>query len=82
MNENIVRLQSFKRAMGWYTAQCKMPFCAKTVVKESCSFELACLKKMKKKKEERKFGHLATFWFGTFMMLFHATRHVVGHENT
>ena len=40
--------------MGWYTAQWKMLlFCVKTIVKESCKFELAHLKK-KKKKEERK----------------------------
>ena len=40
--------------MGWCTAQWKMLlFCVKTIVKESCKFELAHLKK-KKKKEERK----------------------------
>ena len=42
-------------------------FCAKTVVKESRKFELARLKK--KKKKEKHFGRLATFWFGTFAML-------------
>ena len=56
---------------------------------ESCNFEVARLKKKKKKKkkkeeeeeeEEEHFGHLATFWFGTFVMLFRPTRHVVGHE--
>jgi len=36
--------------MGWCTAQWKMLlFCAKTIVKESCKFELARLKKKKKK---------------------------------
>jgi len=30
--------------------------------------------------DDEHFGHLATFWFGTFAMLFRATRHVVGHE--
>jgi len=49
-------------------------FCAKTSVKESCKFELARLKKKKKKmkkkkKKEKHFGHLVTFWFGTFAML-------------
>jgi len=40
--------------MGWYTAQCKiLLFCAKTIVKESHNFELAGLKK-KKKKERKK----------------------------
>ena len=40
-------------------------FCVKTVVKVSCNFELARLKK-----KEYNFGCLATFWFGTFVMLF------------
>ena len=43
-------------------------FCAKTIVKESRKFELACPKK-KKKKKEKHFGRLVTFWFGTFAML-------------
>ena len=50
-------------------------FCAKTIVKESCKFELARLKekkKKKKKKKEKHFGRLATFWFGTFAILFAA----------
>jgi len=49
-----------------------LPFCAKTIVKESRKFELACLKKKKKKKKEKHFGRLATFWFGTFAMHFSA----------
>jgi len=44
-------------------------FCAKTIVKESRKFELARLKKKKKKN----FGRLATFWFGAFAMPFSAT---------
>ena len=51
-------------------------FCAKTIVKESRTFELARLKKKKKKKKKKKekhFGRLVTFWFGTFAMLFSAT---------
>ena len=52
---------------GWCTAQCKMlPFCAKTIVKESGNFELASL----------------TFWFSTFAMIFRTTGCVVRHENT
>jgi len=40
--------------MGWCTAQWKMLlFYAKTIMIESCKFELACLKK-KKKKERKK----------------------------
>ena len=48
-------------------------FCAKTIVKESHKFELAHLKK----KKEKHFGRPATFWFGTFAMLFSATGCVV-----
>jgi len=48
-----MRLQSCKKAMGWCTAQCKMMlFCVQTIMKESCSFELARLKKNKKKTKE------------------------------
>jgi len=42
-------------------------------VKESRKFELARLKKKKKKKPEKHFGHLAAFWFDTIAMLFSAT---------
>ena len=39
-----------QKVMSWCTAQWKkLPFCAKTIVKESCKFELARLKKKKKK---------------------------------
>jgi len=48
-------------------------------MKEYHKFELACLKK---KKKEKHFGHLASFWFGTFAMLFNATGCVVRCENT
>jgi len=49
--------------MGWYTAQWKMLFCAKTSMKESGKFELTHLKKKKKneKKKEKHFGCLASF---------------------
>jgi len=53
-------------------------FCAKTIVKESRKFELARLKK----KKEKHFGRLATFWFGAFPMLFSAIGCVFRHENT
>ena len=40
--------------MGWSTAQWKMLlFYVKTIVKESCKFELAHLKKKKKKKKKK-----------------------------
>ena len=45
-SNHLVRLQTRKTAMGWCTAQWKMLlFCAKAIVKESCKFELARLKK-------------------------------------
>ena len=47
-------LQTWKKAMGWCTAQWKMLlFSAKTIMKESSKFELAHLKKEKKKKKEK-----------------------------
>ena len=52
-SNHLVWLWTWKKAMGWCTAQWKMLlFCAKNIVKESRKFELARLKK--KKKEERK----------------------------
>ena len=39
-------------------------------------------RRKRRRKKEKHFGCLATFWFGTFVMLFHATGHVVGHKNT
>jgi len=55
-------------------------FCVKTIVKESRKFELVRLKK--KKKKEKHFCYLVTFWFDTFAMLFSATGCVFRHENT
>ena len=62
-SNHLVWLQTWKKPMGWCTAQWKMLlFCAKTVVKESRKFELARLKR--KKKKERK-----TFWpSGNFLV--------------
>ena len=76
--------ETCETAMGWYTAQNKMLlFCEKMVMKESLVHLKQKKKQKKKKKKARKtFGCLATFWFDTFLMLFHATRYVVGHENT
>ena len=66
-SNRLMWLQTWKKAMGWCTVQWKMLlFCAKTIVKESRKFELAHLKK---KKKEKHFGGLVTFWFGTFAML-------------
>ena len=46
----LVWLQTWKKVMDWCTAQWKkLLFCVKTIVKESRKFELACLKKKKKK---------------------------------
>jgi len=58
-----------------------MLFCAKIIMKESRKFKLVHLKK-KKKEKEKHFGHLVTFWFGTFAMLFSASVCVVCHGNT
>jgi len=66
---------NWEKAMGWCTM---LPFCTKTIVKESRKFELARLKK----KKEKHFGRRATFRFGTLAMLFSATWCVVRHENT
>jgi len=52
-------------------------FCAKTIVQESRKFEPA---RLKKKKKEKHFGRLATFWFGAFAMLFSTTGCVFHHE--
>ena len=85
-SNRLVWLQTWKKAMGWCTTQWKMLlFCTKTIVKESRKFELGRLKKKEKKKKKTKknnFGRLATFWFGTFAMLFSATGCVVRHENS
>ena len=72
------KTSNLQKAIGWCTAQWKMLlFCVKTIVKESRKFELARLKK----KKEKHFGRLVTFWFGTFAMLFSTTGCVVCHEN-
>jgi len=62
-----VGLQTWKKVMDWCTAQWKMLlFCVKALMKESRKFELAHQKKKKI------LAVLATFWFGTFAMLFSA----------
>jgi len=62
-----VRLHSCENAMDWSNALCEMMlFCVKSIVKESHNFELTCLKKKNKDKEEI---ILMTFCFGTFMSL-------------
>jgi len=43
---------------------------------------LSQLQHKKKKKKEKHFGRLVTFWFGTFAMLYSATGCVFRHENT
>jgi len=56
----LVRHQRCEKVMGWCTAQCKMlPFCAKTIMKESHNFE--------------GFGRPVTFCFNTFTTLFCTT---------
>jgi len=54
-----MRLQTWKKAMSWCTAQWKMLlFCAKFITKGSRKFELACLKKKKEEKKKKE----KTFW--------------------
>jgi len=77
----VVRITSsdFKPGKKWWAgALLREKCCAKTIMKELCKFELARLKK----KKEKHFGRLVTFWLGTFAMLFSATGCVVCHENT
>jgi len=54
-------------------------------VRCSHNIELAHLAEERKKERRRRrkhFGHFAAFWFGTFMMVFCASRGLVGRENT
>ena len=61
-----IALSDFKPGKKrWAGALLREECYAKTIVKESCKFELVCLKK----KKEKHFGRVATFWFGTFAML-------------
>jgi len=39
-------------------------------------------RRRRQQKKEKHFGHLATFWFGTFAVIFCATEFAVYHENT
>ena len=56
-----------RKVMGWCTAQHKLLlFCVKTTMKESCNFELACLKKKKKKKKETK-----TLWLSSDFLVWY-----------
>jgi len=62
-----VRLRSCEKMMGWCTAQCKMLlFCVKAVVKESHDFELAHLRRRKRKR--RTFGDLLVQCFAMLFM--------------
>jgi len=62
-SNHFLGLQTGKKAIGRCTAQWKMLlFCVKTIVKESCKFELAHLKKKKKKKKKKEIRkHLTAF---------------------
>jgi len=54
--------------------------------REEKNEEEAIVGRRRRRREERKkekhFGRLATFWFGTFVMLFSTTGRVVRHEST
>jgi len=64
--------------MGWCTAQCKMLFSVKTIMKESQFWTSPSGDK--EEEEEKHFGRLAMFIFATFTTFFHATRSLAGHE--
>ena len=51
-------------------------------MRSSRNVELARLKKKEERKKEKHFDRFAASWFGTFVMLFRATKGLVGHENT
>jgi len=73
---------SSEEAMSWCMLSVK---CCCFVWKPSCKSHnfWTSLSEVEEEEEERKdFDSLATFWFGTFMMFFHATRRVFGHDNT
>jgi len=55
--KHLVRLQTCEKAVL---------FCAKTTMRVMTRGR----RRRGKKKKEEHFGHLATFWFDTFMMLF------------
>jgi len=58
-------------------------FCAKTIVKVTQILTSPSEEEEEEEEEEEKrFGSLATFWFGAFAMLFSATGYVFRHENT
>ena len=59
-SNRLVRLQTWKKAMGWCTAQWKLLlFHAKTIMKESCKFELAHLNKRKRRRNILAVGQLS-----------------------
>jgi len=63
-SNRLVRLQTWKKAKGWCTAQWKMLlFCPKTIVKESRKFELAHLKKKRKRKVFWPSGNFLVWYF-------------------
>ena len=75
--------------MGSCTARYKMLlFRAYTSARGWRSIELARLKTEEEEEEEEEeekeeeFGRFGAFWFGTFVMLFRATRGLVDHKNT
>jgi len=57
----VMRLQSCEKVMGWCTAQCKMLlFCAKTI--ESHTILNYPIWRRRWRKKQKHFGCLATFW--------------------
>jgi len=55
----------------------------KTVMRESCNFELCSLSEEEAERREKiHLGRFAAFWFSTFTMYFHTIKSLVGDENT
>lgn len=45
-------------------------------------FENHCERVRTRRQKKTDFGSKVTFWFGTFTILFHVTRSLVGHDKT
>ena len=77
-----MRLQSWEKVFGLCTAQCKVLLFHAKIIVRVMQFKLGHLK-MEKKIKKADFGHLASFWFGTFTVAFCTTRRsLVGHQST
>ena len=70
-----------KEVMGWYTAQWKCCcFVQKPLWKSHANLNYPIWIWKRRRRKRKHFGCPATFWFGSFMMLFSTTGCVVHHE--